>query len=107
MQKCPKHKIELDCIGGESAHISNWYCRICDAEQQLSEASTKNTELRDQMGMMRKEVDAYRADFLFGYDEGSVEESGYEFINCKTEECRKLWWDIMCTRMASTKRKGE
>ncbi len=27
---CNKHKISLDCMGGRSAHWSNWYCPKCE-----------------------------------------------------------------------------
>ena len=29
---CPKCKSELRCLGGHSAHPSNWYCEKCDDE---------------------------------------------------------------------------
>lgn len=29
---CAKHGIHKECMGGCSAHISNWYCSLCDAE---------------------------------------------------------------------------
>jgi len=31
--KCKKHGIELSCMGGRSAHRSNWYCVECDKEE--------------------------------------------------------------------------
>jgi len=30
MQMCPIHKIPLSCMGGCSAHRSNWYCPECE-----------------------------------------------------------------------------
>lgn len=42
----------------------------------------------------------YRADFLFGSADGSVEEAGYEFANARTEEYRRMWWAILLERAA-------
>ena len=39
MDKCSKHQIELECMGGCSAHRDNWYCPECDKE----EVSAKQT----------------------------------------------------------------
>ncbi len=30
MQKCEKHNIKLECMGGRNAQRSNWYCPKCD-----------------------------------------------------------------------------
>ena len=29
---CKRHKIDLECMAGRSAHPDNWYCPKCDAE---------------------------------------------------------------------------
>lgn len=44
------------------------------------------------------EKSKYRADFLFGCENDSVEEAGYEFANASTEEYRKEWWSILLQR---------
>jgi hypothetical protein len=41
---------------------------------------------------------SYRANFLFGKPNGSVEEAGYEFANANTEQYRKQWWRILLLR---------
>ncbi len=30
MPRCPVHKIDMECMGGRSAHASNWYCPECE-----------------------------------------------------------------------------
>jgi len=40
----------------------------------------------------------FRANFLWPYEAGSIENAGYEFINGRTEAYRKQWWDILITR---------
>lgn len=38
MDYCKIHKDQaLQCLGGRSAHPSNWYCVICDKEKELSQ----------------------------------------------------------------------
>ena len=41
----------------------------------------------------------YKADFLCPYEEGSIEELGYEFANSKTEEYRKEIWGELIKRV--------
>jgi len=40
MQKCDRHNVELECMGGRSAHPSNWYCPECDKEDLAFEKET-------------------------------------------------------------------
>ena len=45
---CAKHGIQKECMGGRNAHISNWYCPECEAEQlelakQVAEAQENDT----------------------------------------------------------------
>lgn len=40
----------------------------------------------------------YKANFLWPFKEGSVEEAGYEFSNALTEEYRELWWNKLVIR---------
>lgn len=42
--KCKKHNTDLECMGGRSAHPSNWYCPTCDKESELKEALIKKIE---------------------------------------------------------------
>lgn len=42
----------------------------------------------------------YKADFLWPYEIGSIEEAGYEFANARTEEYRKMWWKLLLERIA-------
>ena len=42
---------------------------------------------------------SYKADFLWGFSDDSVEEAGYEFANANTPEYQEMWWDILKTRL--------
>lgn len=33
--KCKIHEIKLECMSGESAHPSNWYCPICSRDKEI------------------------------------------------------------------------
>ena len=33
--KCHKHQVNKECMGGRSAHISNWYCPECAKEADI------------------------------------------------------------------------
>lgn len=50
---------------------------------------------------------AYKADFLWGFDEGSIEEAGYEFANAINEEYRKVWWENLKDRIRAENDKAE
>jgi len=41
----------------------------------------------------------YKADFLWPYDDDSIESLGYNFANCKTEEMRKEYWKEILNRI--------
>lgn len=41
----------------------------------------------------------YRANFLFGFDDESIESLGYEFANGKTEEYLKECWDALLDKI--------
>lgn len=47
-----------------------------------------------------------RADFLWPHEEGSLEEAGYEFVNAKTEEYRREWWEALVRRALQVPRGG-
>lgn len=47
---------------------------------------------------MGKKNNNYKADFLWPYEEGSVQEAGYAFVNANTEEGRMLWWKKILER---------
>lgn len=40
-----------------------------------------------------------KADFLWPCEDDSIEEAGYEFANARTEQYRKLWWNILIERI--------
>ena len=59
--RCKKHDIDLECMGGCSAHRDNWYCPKCDAEEVIRkeyEAARKEE--------YKKEFNAYCATVM-GY----------------------------------------
>ena len=35
--RCEKHNIDMECMGGRSAHPSNWYCPACDEIEELKQ----------------------------------------------------------------------
>lgn len=41
----------------------------------------------------------YKANFLWGFEDGTVEVLGYEFANAKTEEYRKACWDELVKKL--------
>ena len=41
----------------------------------------------------------YRAEFLWGHEDGSIEAAGYEFANAGTEDYSKEWWDVLLERV--------
>lgn len=47
----------------------------------------------------RRETE-FRANFLWPYEDDSIENAGYEFANGKTEAYRKQWWDILVERIS-------
>ena len=51
---------------------------------------------------IKRNKSQYRANFLFGKMDGSIEEAGYEFANAKTELYRKSWWKILKRRIVLT-----
>jgi len=52
MRKCRKHKVELECMGGRSAHEDNWYCPVCNT---INELETKNAELVAELDKVKGE----------------------------------------------------
>lgn len=44
----------------------------------------------------------YRADFLFGAGDESVEYAGYEFANAQTPEGQREWWDELVRRIKAS-----
>ena len=38
---CKKHRIQRQCMAGESAHPDNWYCPQCDLERENAELRKK------------------------------------------------------------------
>lgn len=45
--RCDKHGIELECLGGCSAHRDNWYCPKCDKEKVMSDKVELAKEITD------------------------------------------------------------
>ena len=48
--------------------------------------------------------DRYKANFLWPYELGSVEEAGYEFANAYTEAGRESWWKLLLARAIKAKK---
>jgi hypothetical protein len=49
------------------------------------------------------EATAYRANFLWPYEDGSIEALGYEFANGKTEAYRKEVWEALVRQLAEAR----
>jgi len=49
MQKCERHDIKLECMGGRSAHPSNWYCPECDKEAATNTASAEVADQNERL----------------------------------------------------------
>lgn len=45
------------------------------------------------------ETKEYYANFLWPYEEGSIDEAGYEFANARTEEYQRRWWITLLFRI--------
>ena len=45
----------------------------------------------------------YSADFLWPFEDDSIEEAGFEFANAKTEEYQEQWWNILIERIKEGK----
>jgi len=58
-------------------------------------------EFKSPVAQVAGSAPEYRADFLWPYDDGSVEEAGYEFANARTEAYRREWWTILRDRIAA------
>ena len=71
-----------------------WSKRPCTTCQTVSEI------VGQPFGCVKKAMQPEaRANFLWPYDDGSVEEAGYEFANAKTEAYRRQWWEILVARV--------
>ncbi len=42
--RCEKHNCDLECMAGRNAHRSNWYCAVCDKEEDFLAVKQKATE---------------------------------------------------------------
>jgi hypothetical protein len=49
----------------------------------------------------KQDVPKYNADFLWGFDDDSIEALGYEFANAKTEEYQKECWNDLIKTIAA------
>lgn len=47
----------------------------------------------------------YRANFLWPFEDDSIEEAAYEFANGKTEAYQKEWYEILKERIRASERK--
>jgi len=84
----------LNLLNSDGHSFSKRPCTTCQTISAIVEKP---------FGCVKKAADAAerakdRADFLWPYDEGSIEEAGYEFANGKTEAYREQWWDILVAR---------
>lgn len=84
----------LDLLNKDGHGFSKRPCQTCQTVSEL---------VGQPYGCVKKAADAAqrvkdKADFLWPYDDGSVEEAGYEFANAKTEAYREEWWDILVER---------
>jgi len=48
---------------------------------------------------MKQNKNEYKANFLFGFEDDSVEALGYEFANAKTEEYQKECWNALVEKI--------
>lgn len=58
-------------------------------------AETKHTD-----GAVRAAEVKYQANFLWGFEDGSLESIGYEFCNAKTEEYCRMQWRFLKEKIA-------
>jgi hypothetical protein len=89
--KCQKNKTCKKQPGNAPFPFSKTkWCTGCDKV-----GKDKGNEMKNKKKTKKK----YRANFLYPFEDDSVEEAGYEFANGKTEEYQKLWWDILVLRI--------
>ena len=43
----------------------------------------------------------YKAEFLYPYHDGSIEQAGYELANAQTEGHREMWWKELKRRIVT------
>lgn len=76
-------------------------CPQC--QPHIVSTATTNTEHQSNHTPEQRGVDAnYRANFLWGFSDDSIEMIGYEFANGKTEEYLKVCWDALLDKVKST-----
>jgi len=98
-KNCKKEFDKLTTLG---------FCDECSSEfkrelDALSEKLKSTHLLINSYKKEEKEKSKYKANFLWPYEDDSIEEAGYEFANGAIEEYRKLWWDILIKRISDKK----
>lgn len=74
---CEKHRREKECLAGESAHHTNWYCPECELERQLAEA-------KEEIEAMRPMIEACRA----RYERHNLIAKGYPTETEEIDPCQ-------------------
>jgi len=83
----------LNLMNGDGHSFSKRPCTTCQTISEIVEQP---------FGCVKKALGpqaSSRTEFLYPYEDGSIEEAGYEFANGLTEAYRKQWWDILVTRI--------
>ena len=86
----------LGLLNADGHSFSKRPCQTCTLISEL---------VQQPFGCVKKAIEAAervkdKAEFLWPYDDGSVEEAGYEFANAKTAAYQEEWWNTLCIRIA-------
>lgn len=80
------------------------YTACPQCQPHIVSTATTNTEphTKHTTGEQQGKDASYRANFLWGFPEESIEALGYEFANGKTEEYLKECWAALIDKIKST-----